>query len=174
MVKKNHNNSNGIWLIYYKKHTKKPSIIYEEAVEEALCFGWIDSTVQRVDDEKYKQKFTPRNDKSEWSKLNKSRVGKLMKLKKMTKHGLAKIETAKKNGMWKKLSSGDIIYEMPAIFRTELNQHKSAKVNFENLSPSHKRQFIGWVASAKRDETKFKRIQKSIKMLSENKKLGMK
>lgn len=173
-LNKSHGTSSGIWLIYYKKHTQKPSIIYEEAVQEALCFGWIDSTVQRIDDEKYKQKFTPRNDKSEWSKLNKERVKKLIKQKKMTHHGLVKIDIAKKNGMWDKLSSGDVIYVMPEIFKKELNKNKSAKVFFEKLSPSHKKHFIRWIATAKRDETKFKRITEAIIMLSENKKLGMK
>ncbi len=171
---KNHVDSNGIWLVYYKKHTGEKTIIYEAAVEEALCFGWIDSTVQRIDDKKHKQKFTPRNDKSEWSGLNKRRVEKLIQLNKMTEHGLAKIVTAKKNGMWDKLSSGDIKHKMPEIFRIELDKNKSAKVYFEKLSPSQKKNFIRWIASAKRDETKIKRIKESIILLRENKKLGMK
>lgn len=172
-LKKNHNNSNGIWLIYYKKHTGKQSIIYDDAVEEALCFGWIDSTVKKIDEEKYKQKFTPRNDKSEWSALNKSRVEKLIQQKKMTNYGLKKIEAAKKNGMWNKLSSGDNKYEIPKEFKEKLKSHKEAAINFKNLPASYKKNYIQWIASAKRNETKEKRIKKALVLLKENKKLGM-
>ena len=94
----NHQKYKEVWLIYYKKHTKKQSVLQPEAVEEALCYGWIDSIVKRIDDERYKQKFTPRNDKSIWSDLNKNRVSKLIKDGKMTEYGLAKINIAKKNG----------------------------------------------------------------------------
>ena len=99
---KNHLKKNVIWLVYFKKHTKKESIIYNEAVEEALCFGWIDSTVKRIDEERYCQKFTPRNDKSVWSELNKKKCKKMIKEKRITKYGLKKIEIAKSNGMWDK------------------------------------------------------------------------
>ena len=172
-LKINHNISNGIWLIYYKKHTGNQSIIYNEAVDESLCFGWIDSTVKKIDEEKYKQKFTPRSDKSEWSELNKSRVEKLIQQKKMTKYGLKKIEAAKKNGMWNKLSSGDNKYKMPEEFKEKLRSNKEAAINFENLPPSYKQNYIRWIASAKRDETKKKRIKKALELLNENKKLGM-
>ena len=84
-LKDYHNIAKGIWLIYYKKHTKKPSVYYNDAVEEALCFGWIDSLVKRIDDERYMQKYTPRNPNSSWSELNKQRVEKMIAEGKMTK-----------------------------------------------------------------------------------------
>ena len=90
-LEKNYEDKKEIWLIYYKKHTKKPTIHYEDAVEEALCFGWIDSTVKRIDEEKHAQRYTPRNLKSVWSKQNINRVKKMIKEGKMTNLGLFKI-----------------------------------------------------------------------------------
>lgn len=172
-LSKNHNKKTEIWLIYYKKHTGKSRVAYNDAVEEALCFGWIDSTIKKVDEDKYCQRFSVRNEKSEWSKLNKKRVDELIKNKLMTEHGLEKVKIAKKNGMWNKISSGDIQYEMPELFLKELNKNKKAKKYFSNLAPSHKKNYIRWIASAKRDETKLNRIAKAITMLEENQKIGM-
>ncbi|MCB9209800.1 MAG: YdeI/OmpD-associated family protein [Ignavibacteriales bacterium] len=172
-LSKNHKKENEIWLIYYKKDSGKPRVAYDDAVEEALCFGWIDSTVKKIDEEKYCQKFSPRNEKSIWSLLNKKRVEKLIKSKKMTRFGLAKIEIAKKNGMWEKLTVGDSILAMPAEFEVELKKHKNAQIYFNSLAPSHRKNYINWIASAKKQETVNKRIAKSIEMLSKNQKLGM-
>ena len=97
-LERNNDTEKEVWLIYYKKHTGKPRIPYDDAVEEALCFGWIDSTVKRVDDEKFAQKFTPRKNKSNWSDLNKKRAKKMIREGRMTKAGLTKIEEAKRNG----------------------------------------------------------------------------
>lgn len=94
-LQNNHAAEKEIWLIYYKKHTGKPRIPYDDAVEEALCFGWIDSIVKRIDDEKYIQKYTPRKDKSIWSELNKKRTEKMIKQGRMTEAGLIKIQKAK-------------------------------------------------------------------------------
>lgn len=169
----NHKSADEIWVIYYKKHTNKPRIPYDDAVEEALCFGWIDSTVKRIDDEKYCQRFTPRNEKSEWSKLNKKRVSKLIKSGLMTEYGLIKINAAKKNGMWNKTRITDKDLIMPDEFKIALEKDKSAKDFFYNLTPSHKKRFIAWIVSAKMADTKNRRIQKSIELLSKNEKLGM-
>ncbi|MHA2033335.1 MAG: YdeI/OmpD-associated family protein, partial [Candidatus Kariarchaeaceae archaeon] len=89
-----------VWLVYYKKHTNKPSIPYNHAVEEALCFGWIDGKVKRIDDERYMQRYTPRKPKSKWSDSNRKRVESMIKEKKMTKHGLIHVTAAKKDGRW--------------------------------------------------------------------------
>ena len=89
-------------MIYYKKHTGKSTIPYDDAVEEALCYGWIDSLVKRIDDEKYTQKYTPRKKKSVWSKKNKERVEKMIRQGRMTEAGLSKIREAKENGEWEK------------------------------------------------------------------------
>jgi len=91
-LEKNYDKAKEIWLIYYKKHTNKPSISYDDAVEEGLCFGWIDSIVKRLDDARYAQKFTPRTNTSKWSEPNKQKVGKLIKQGRMTQIGMTKIK----------------------------------------------------------------------------------
>jgi len=169
----NHSIVKEVWLIYYKKHTGKPRIPYDDAVEEALCFGWIDSTIKRIDDEKYCQKFTPRNDKSNWSKLNKKRVAKLIKQNIMTKAGMDKINTAKKNRNWDKRIATEINFEMPSELSQLLSANKIAKEFFNELSASHKKQYIGWIASAKKIETREKRAREAIKLLKTRQKLGM-
>ena len=114
-----------IWLIYFKKHTKKLSVSYDEAVEEALCFGWIDSTVKTIDDERYMQKYTPRNENSIWSKVNKKRAEKMLEQDKMTEHGMKLVEVAKKNGNWDKAYSSSDNYDMPKELLNELKKYIS-------------------------------------------------
>lgn len=173
-LKDNHNISKGIWLIYYKKHTRKPRIPYDEAVEEALCFGWIDSTVKRIDDERFMQKFTPRNDKSNWSELNKKRALKLIRQKRMTNAGMYKINTAKKNGEWNKKTETEKDFVMPSELSQVLSKNKKANDFFNELSPSHQKQYKQWVAGAKRNETRLKRAKEAITLLKKKQKLGMK
>src|SRR5258705_8023123 len=97
----NHEKENaGIWLVFHKKHTGRPVLDYEEAVEEALCFGWIDSLIKRIDDHKYCRKFTPRKDKSNWSSTNRKRLEKITKEGRMTEFGLAKVDAAKRSNKW--------------------------------------------------------------------------
>lgn len=170
---KNHSEENEIWVIYYKKHTNMPRVSYDDAVEQALCFGWIDSTVKKIDDEKYCQRFTPRNDKSQWSDLNKKRVAKLIKSGLMTETGLKKIEAAKNNGMWDKKRVSDKTIEMPIEFTNELKKSKKANEFYTELSPSHKKRYLAWIALAKKKETRIRRAKKAISMLANNQKLGM-
>lgn len=172
-LKDNHGIVREVWLIYYKRHSGKQRIPYDDAVEEALCFGWIDSTIKRIDDEKYCQKFTPRNDKSNWSEHNKRRVIKMIKQGKMTKAGMEKITAAKKNGNWDKKIVAEVNYHMPSELSQLLIGNKKAKEFFNELSPSHKKQYIGWIASAKKNETKEKRARVAIKLLETRQKLGM-
>ena len=171
---KYHNKVKEVWLIFYKKGTGKPSIDYEAAVEEALCFGWIDSLVRKIDEERYVRKFTPRKDKSVWSELNKKRIKKIIVEGRMTEFGMGKIIAAKKSGKWYEDDRPDISLTMPPLFRGALNKNKKAKENFDKLSPSQRKNYIGWIATAKREETIEKRIEESIKMLKQAKKLGMK
>ena len=103
-LQKHHQSATEIWLIYYKKHTGKPRVAYDEAVEEALCFGWIDSLIKRIDDETFCQKFTPRKDNSTWSDINKKRVLKLQKQGLMSAAGVKAVEAGKKSGEWHKKS----------------------------------------------------------------------
>lgn len=172
-LEKNHDLYNEIWLIYFKKHTNKRSIKQPEAVEEALCYGWIDSIVKRIDDEQYMQKFTPRKDNSIWSDVNKIRVAQLIKDEKMTEHGLKKIKMAKKNGMWTKIQLQENISNIPKEFEIALTENIIAKSNFESLAQSHKKQYIYWIADAKREDTKNRRIAQAMDMLKNNQKLGI-
>lgn len=170
---KNHSSQNEIWIIYYKKHTGKPRIPYDDAVEEALCYGWIDSTVKSIDDEKYCQKFTPRNNKSNWSELNKKRVSTLLKNGKMTKFGLAKINAAKANGCWAKTNLSAKEIEIPKEFKTALDTNPSAYNFYKSLAPSYKKNYINWIDSAKKKETKLRRTNKAIGLLENKQKVVM-
>lgn len=163
-----------IWLIFYKKVTSKPTIPYEAAVEEALCFGWIDSIIKRIDSKKYARKFTPRKDKSNWSELNKKRAKKMIKEGRMSNFGLAKIQNAKKTGLWNQDSRPQISLDIPPEFAKALAHNKKAKENFDRLAPSYRKHYIGWITVAKRAETKKRRIDESIALLEKGKKLGLK
>jgi uncharacterized protein YdeI (YjbR/CyaY-like superfamily) len=134
----------------------------------------IDSTVRKIDEDRYCQKFTPRNDRSVWSDLNKARVEKLVKSKKMTKHGFEKVKIAKENGMWDKGYSHNKNNPIPNEFIDELKKSKKAKTIFDNLSPSQKKAYINWIFTAKKTETKIKRSKEAISILLDKKVLGMK
>ncbi len=164
----------GVWLIFYKKETCRPTIGYEDAVEEALCFGWIDSIIKKIDNTKYVRKFTPRKDKSRWSAINRKRANKMIKEGRMTEAGLAKIKTARKTGLWETDGRPRISFDVPPVFAKALAQNKKAKENFDKLASSYRRQYIGWILFAKRAETKKRRIEESIALLEKGKKLGMK
>lgn len=164
----------GIWLIFYKRATSRPTIEYGAAVEEALCFGWIDSIIKRVDAEKYVRKFTPRNERSDWSKLNKERVAKMIKSGRMTEAGLVKIRAAKKNGSWNEDGKTPRSPGVPPEFAEALAGNKEAKERFDKLAPTYRRHYLGWISAAKRSETRMRRIGESIALLQEGKKLGMK
>ncbi|MBU8893715.1 MAG: YdeI/OmpD-associated family protein [Bacteroidales bacterium] len=169
----NHAFSSEIWLIYYKKHTKKPTVAYNDAVEEALCFGWIDSIVKRIDDETYMQKYTPRKRNSIWSLVNKKRVEKMISEGKMTKIGLDQVDIAKKNGHWEKAYSSNTNIEIPNYLEKALKANKTAWENFNNFAKSYKNIYVGWVVSAKRQETKEKRISVVVARSEKNKKPEM-
>ncbi len=167
-LEENHKDYVGIWLIYYKVKSGKPSIKYSEAVQEALCFGWIDSKVKSLDSERYMQVFTPRRPKSVWSKLNKQYIQELIKEGLMTEAGLQKIELAKQDGSWTKL---DAIEELivPTDLQEALAANITAKKYFESLSKSSKKNLLFWIETAKRSDTRLKRIEKTINSAAQNK-----
>jgi uncharacterized protein YdeI (YjbR/CyaY-like superfamily) len=172
---KNHNKEEkGIWLVFYKKDTEKPTLEYNDSVEEALCFGWIDSIVKKIDEEKYVRKFTPRNAKSLWSSSNKKRVKEMIKGGKMTRFGLAKVNAAEKSGLWDKVDRPSINFDIPPELEKALKKNKKARDFFEKLAPSYQKQFIGWIKVAKQKETKEKRLKETIEKLTRGEKLGMK
>ena len=162
-----------VWLVYYKKHTGRPRIPYDDAVEEALCFGWIDSTVRRVDDDSYVQKFTPRRDRSNWCESNVRRARKLIGEGRMTKAGFDAIaEGALEKKFEPKPKSKDT--EVPRFVSDALKKTPRAWENFNALAPSYRREYVGWITQAKREETRERRLAEAARLLSENKKLGMK
>ena len=173
-LKNNYTAEKEIWLIYYKKHTGKAIIPYDDAVEEALCFGWIDSIIKRIDDEKYVRKFTPRAKVRRWSELNKKRAKKMIAAGKMTKVGLQKIEEAKRICTWSKTSTQKKEFKLSLEFEKILKSNKKTWHNFNKLSPSNRKNYIGWVMSAKKEETRKVRFKKVLRCLEEDQKLGLK
>ena len=170
-----HDKEAEIWLVHYKKETGKASVDYEASVGEALCYGWIDSIIKKLDEMKYARKFTPRKDDSKWSPSNKKRVEKLLKEGLMTEHGLQKVEAAKCSGKWDAPDQRPrLTFEMPAEFAEALRKNKKAQETFEKLAPTYQKQYLGWIEVAKRPETRQKRIKESIRLLAEGKKLGLK
>ena len=169
----NHQESDGIWLIYFKKHTKRESLSYNDAVEEALCFGWIDSVVKSIDNETYKQKYTPRRKNSIWSNVNKARVEKMINEGKMTNFGLAKVEEAKKNGEWEKAYGTRVKPELPEDLKAELQNNELAWQNFNKFAASYQTNYIYWLNAAKRPETREKRLKQIVNLASENRKPGI-
>ncbi len=173
-LRSNYSKSDGVWLIFYKQHTGKISLDYDEMVEEALCFGWIDSIIKKIDDEKYVRKVTPRKPDSKWSELNKKRVKKLEKQGLMTKAGSIMINEARKCGKWDKSGRQQMSFKMPLELETALEKNKEAQMFFATLAPSYKKHFIGWISTAKRPETRDRRVKESIALLERGEKLGMK
>ncbi|MCC5613561.1 YdeI/OmpD-associated family protein [Nostoc sp. CHAB 5836] len=167
-LEKNHRTCFGVWLIYYKVKSGKPSVRYSEAVKEALCFGWIDSKVKSLDEERYMQIFTPRKPKSVWSKLNKQYIEELIEQGLMTTVGLEKIEAAKQNGSWNSLDAIEALI-IPLDFKQALEANTIAKEYFEAFNNSAKKNILFWIDSAKRPETRLKRIEQTVNSVAVNK-----
>jgi uncharacterized protein YdeI (YjbR/CyaY-like superfamily) len=157
-----------VWLIYYKKHTGRPRISYDHAVEEALCFGWIDSIGKRMDDEKFAQKFTPRRDWTKWSALNKRRLRKLIREGRMTEGGLAKIDIAMLGEEAGAKQSKDDV-EIPRFVKQALMAHAKAWENFRSLTPSRRRAYVQLILDAKKEETRARRVREVISLLEQSK-----
>jgi len=156
-LQENHHSKQSIWLIYYKKGSGKPSLSWSEAVDEALCFGWIDSTARSIDQEKYMQFFTRRKPTSVWSKINKGKVQQLMEQGLMMQAGLDSIEIAKQNGSWTILDEVEEL-KIPEDLAQALNAEAEAMDYFQSLSKSVQKSILQWLVMAKRPETRQKRI----------------
>lgn len=165
----NHANYSGVYLIFYKISSDTPSMRWEEAVKVALCYGWIDSTVKRIDGERRKQHFTPRKPKSVWSKLNKTYLEQLFADNLMHQNGVKSIEVAKENGSWTSLDAVEngII---PDDLQVRFNTNKIAYNNYLNFAPSYRKGYLYSLHSAKRDATRLKRIDEIIELCAANKK----
>jgi uncharacterized protein YdeI (YjbR/CyaY-like superfamily) len=157
----NHGTSPGVWFVFFKKKSGQPTLTYDEAVEEALCFGWIDSLPKKMDDERHALKFSPRKPKSVWSKLNKTRIEKLLADGLMTPAGQAKIDAAKRDGSWTELDEVEDL-RVPDDLTAALAANAAARQNFEAYAPSVKKPILYWIQSAKRPETRQARIEKTV------------
>ena len=165
----NHNSSTGVYLIFYKVSSTTKSMRWEEAVKVALCYGWIDSTVKKIDDERRRQTFTPRKPKSVWSKLNKTYIKELVANKLMHNSGILSIQIAKDNGSWDALNNVDNeVISTPLQKAFELNP--KAFENYKNFAASYRKGYLYWVYAAKREETQQKRITEVIRLCLLNQK----
>ena len=140
---------------------------WEEAVKVAICYGWIDSTVKKLDDERRRQLFTPRKDKSVWSKVNKTYIDELIRENLMHESGLKKIETAKQNGSWESLDAVENL-EIPADLQKAFEVNKQALENFNNYSKTYRKSYLYWLNQAKREETRQKRIEEIVSLCEQN------
>ena len=164
-------------MIFYKTDQKNASIKYEEALDLALCFGWIDSLIKKIDDDRYARKFTPRTNTNKWSEVNKQKVIELISKGEMTEFGLQKIDSYLKTGKvdWKTeviIETKD--WDIPGFILEAFTNNEPALVNFNQLAPTYQRHYILWITNAKSEETIRKRLNESIELLKENKKLGLK
>jgi uncharacterized protein YdeI (YjbR/CyaY-like superfamily) len=166
-LEKNHQSKQSVWLIYYTKKSTIPSLSWSEAVDEALCFGWIDSTRKTIDDFSFIQFFSKRKPKSNWSKINKEKVKQLIDSKKMTKAGYESIETAKQNGYWTILDEVEDLI-IPNDLEIAFEKHKGSKDYFLGLSKSARKIILSWIVLAKLQETRQKRIDEVVESAGQN------
>lgn len=157
-LQKNHAKKQCIWLIMYKKDAGVPTLSWTDAVEEALCFGWIDSTRRPLDNEKFIQYYSRRKPNSIWSKINKAKVKKLMEEGLMTEAGLKSIQIAKQNGSWTRLDHVEAL-KIPADLEAKFKSVPGSKARFMSLSKSVKKIMLVGLAFAKRPETRLKRVE---------------
>ncbi len=162
-----HSTALGVWLVLGKKGGARASVSLDEAMQEALCFGWIDSKMQPIDADRYRLVFTPRKPDSTWSKINKERVERLIRDGSMTEAGLAAIETAKANGSWTSLDAVEAL-SVPEDLAAALAEDPVAAANFDTYPASVKKMVLHWVTSAKRADTRSRRIVEIVRLASVN------
>ena len=166
-LEQHHTREQGVWLVSYKKSTGKARFDYEEVVEEALCFGWIDSKGNKLDDERSMLWLAPRKPGTGWSKINKGRVERLMADGLMMPAGLAKVEAAKQDGSWNALDSVEAL-EIPPDLKKALAADKTAKQYFDAFPRSAKRAILEWISNAKKPETRARRIEETVTLAAKN------
>lgn len=172
-LRANHNKKKEVWLIRYNKDSGKKSILLSDAVEEAICYGWIDGKLRNLDNERYVIRFSPRKEDSVWSLANKNKALRMIKTGKMTEHGLRKIRIAKENGAWENAYSSRDVPELPSDLKFALKKDGKAWENFKGFANTYKIGYIYWVVSAKRPETRSDRISKIVERSREKKRPGV-
>lgn len=166
----NHSGTTGLWLRFFKKDSGKQTFSYSQALDEALCYGWIDGQAKRVDEESYMQKFTPRRKNSLWSKRNTEHIERLIREGRMKPAGLKEIEDAKADGRWAKAYNSPVNMELPDDFRDELAKDRKALAFFESLNKTNKYAIVWRLETAKKPETRKRRMDKILDMLSKGEK----
>jgi uncharacterized protein YdeI (YjbR/CyaY-like superfamily) len=162
-LSKHHRQKDSVWVVIFKAASGKSNLSAADVAEEALCWGWIDSVPNKLDDNRYKLRVSPRSPTSAWSALNKKRVKKLISKELMTSHGMRKIKLAKTNGSWTKLNASDR-FEMPKDLSRLLKQNKKASDFYRSMAPSSKRAILEWINAAKTQLTRQKRIKETVRL----------
>jgi uncharacterized protein YdeI (YjbR/CyaY-like superfamily) len=164
-----HDSESEVWLVFYKLHTGVASVSYQDALDEALCHGWVDSLIKRLDESRYARKFTPRRADSRWSAANRTRYAELMASGRMTAAGIDRPPTDRGYGRRPQVPA-----TVPEYIETALRKRPAAWRHFEELAPSHRRRYVLWIDSAKREETKVRRLAEALRLLAAGKELGLK
>ena len=165
---RNHAREESVWLIHHKKNSGKKGLTHPEAVEEAICYGWVDSQLRSIDIESFALRYTPRRKRSVWSQINKDTAMRMIAEGKMTKAGLTAVEEARKSGKWASAYSSRVRPTVQEDLRNALEKDKVALRNFDRLSNSHQVQYIFWVDGAKRAVTRERRIAEVVKRMRQS------
>lgn len=167
-----HDSESEVWLVFHKQHTGVASIDYKDALDEALCVGWVDSLIKRLDDRRYARKFTPRRADSRWSAVNRKRYAELEAAGRLKPAGIERPPTAR--GYDARSARLPLPSTLPPYVQAAFRKHPRARRYFDALAPSHRRRYLAWIESAKRDDTKLRRLDEAIRLLSDGKELGLK
>jgi uncharacterized protein YdeI (YjbR/CyaY-like superfamily) len=174
-LKKNHESQEVVWLVFQKKGQGDPPFDYHMALDEALCYGWVDSLLRAIDEKEYMRKFTPRKPTSTWSEINKKKVEQLVREGRMTPAGMRTIQVAKENGMWDKgVKLPEVDDSLPGALLHAFQTNQEARDQYFNMSRSRQRPFNIWINMAKRAETIQKRVSESVRLLENGEELGLK
>ncbi|MCK4748092.1 MAG: YdeI/OmpD-associated family protein [Bacteroidales bacterium] len=174
-LKKNHDMEEVVWLVFKKKGVGPVPFDYQMALDEALCYGWVDSLLRAIDEKQYMRKFTPRKPTSTWSEHNKKHVERLIREGRMTGAGMKTIEAGKKSGMWDKgVKPPEVNDELPGALLQAFQQNPAARDNYFKMSNTCRKQYNIWINMAKRAETINKRVNESIRLIEKGEELGLK
>ncbi len=167
----NHATARGVWLVSFRRATGRPRVEYEEAVEEALCFGWVDSLARGLDDERSRLLFTPRRPRSGWARTNKERINRLEAAGLLAPAGRAVVEAARADGSWSALDDVENLVEPPDL-RAALDADPAARAHWDGFPPSARRNILAWIQGAKRPETRAKRIAQTARLAAQGVRAG--
>ena len=170
-LSEHHASESEVWLVFHKRHTGVASIDYKDALDEALCYGWVDSLVKRLDDRRYALKFTPRRPDSRWSAANRTRYEALKASGRLKPAGIKRPPTDR--GYGPRPERLPLPAKLPPYIQKALKKHPAALRHFEALPPEQRRRYFAWIESAKREDTKLRRLKEAIRLLADGKVLGL-